>query len=233
MSSILSQQQEKATNTGIEQIAHLPHLNYFSSPVKWGKYSLFTIPGLSEIQKQVTFASVPAVTFSLYCLPASLHVSFAYSAFFFLLYPLEPGWGFSTEGARGALLSNCSEQGVPTAWVTRATFLSLASENIVSSVSQILTSGKFPGSPRRLTCSWFCAAQQLLCRCEHSCSPFHMACCCSLARVPAPAAAVWPGDQLLTVLHFNNWAVAASCVCYYLEFYSLLAKLISPIPCCS
>lgn len=152
---------------------------------------------------------------------------FCLSCFFFL-YPLAPGWGFSTEGAREALQSmtvaaTAVNGAVPTAWVTKATFLSLASQNIVSSISQTLTSGKFPGSPRRLTCSWFCTAQQLLCRCEHSCGPFHMACCCcSLARGPAPHCA-----------HFNNWAVVASCICYYLEFYSLLANLISPIPCCS
>lgn len=122
----------------------------------------------------------PSFTSHLFCL----------FCFLFFLYPLAPGLGFSTEGARGALQSmivassNCTERGVPTAWVTRATFLSLASENIVSSISQTLTSGKFPGSPRRLTCSWFCTAQQLLCRCEHSPST-------------RPVAAVWPGDRLL------------------------------------
>lgn len=136
--------------------------------------------------------------------------------FFFFLYPLAPGWGFSTEGAREALqsmtvaASYCSERGSPHCLGHQGDFRSLASENTVSSISQTLTSGKFPGSPRRLTCSWFCTRSSFSAAVSTAAGPFHMACCCSLARGPAPAAAAWPGGRLLTVLHFNNWAVVAS-----------------------
>lgn len=84
-----------------------------------------------------------------------------------------------------------------------------------------LTSGKLPGSP------WSWPAADFVRR-----SGFSAAVSTAAAPSTWPAAAVWPGDWLLTVLHFSNWAEVASCICYYLEFYSLLANLISPIPCC-